>query len=194
MRFHLPHARTTLSPHIDLPHVPPRRAGFYATPPQASNADASALAVCNAPEASPHGSAAFAKRVQRYRQTAKQRQRWNVYHWPMWDLQRGRERTPRVPHLFRKLAEEEGSSRMVRCGRPMRTSPRAHTHPSTHARRQGATGPARGRTRRLPSVRTRGRSGSAFYCRRHHVGGLRAHGPPAPPSRPPRASGRLQGV
>jgi len=107
MRFHMPHTRTTLSPLIDLPHAPPRLAGFYATPPQARNNDHNALALCD-----PAGSS-FAGRVRTYRQRRRERSRWSVHHWSRWSFVPGREVTPRVPHLFEKWPAEEGSERLV---------------------------------------------------------------------------------
>mmetsp|Transcript_33970 Transcript_33970/g.89350 ORF Transcript_33970/g.89350 Transcript_33970/m.89350 type:complete len:525 (-) Transcript_33970:385-1959(-) len=116
MRFHLPHMRTRLSPLIDLPGATPRLAGFYATPPQATLSDATAKALCTRVDelvtARP-AAGAFARRVARHAEGARQRQRWGRQHWPRWQLVPGRERTPRVPHLFRKVPREVGSKEMV---------------------------------------------------------------------------------
>jgi len=115
MRFHLPHSRTTLSPLIDLPGAPPRLASFYGTPPQATNADAQSKAICpRADEVSKAlklgGHVSFATRVGRAAEAARIRQKWSRYHWGRWDWRAGRERTPRVPHLFSKVAREAGDA------------------------------------------------------------------------------------
>ena len=109
MRFHLPHERTTLSPWIDLPAQPPRLAGFYQTPPQSTNADADAKALCPASQ----GQSGFARRLARYREAALVRQRWGRFHWSRFDRRPGHERTPRVPHLFKRVPAVDGESRMV---------------------------------------------------------------------------------
>ena len=115
-------SRTPLSPLIDLPGSPPRLAGFYATPPQARSGDANALAICDADEAraaaTPKGRSSragwsFASRMRTYRSQRLARAKWSRHHWSQWILTPGREVTPRVPHLFSKVPEEEGSSRMV---------------------------------------------------------------------------------
>jgi len=113
MRFHLPHKRTTLSPHIDLPGAVPRLAGFYAVPPQATLDSPTAKAICTSVDeraAAGRSGGSFAGRVARYTEVARQRQRWNRHHWSRWVLQPGRERTPRVPHLFHRVPREPGSS------------------------------------------------------------------------------------
>ena len=107
MRFHLAHTRTTLSPLIDLPHAPPRLAGFYATPPQVRSGELDALALCD------NDASRFAGRLRSYRQRARWRSQWNVYHWSRRGVTPGQERTPRVPHLFQQAAEDEGSTRNV---------------------------------------------------------------------------------
>ena len=106
MRFHLPHTRTRLSELIDLPGQPPRLASFYQTPPQATNADADAKHVCQL--------SGFRRRLSELQRAARRRQRWNRWHWPQWDLRAGAERTPRVPHLFRSVPRDPGSTEMVR--------------------------------------------------------------------------------
>ena len=124
MRFHMPHTRTTVSKLIDLPYTPPRLAGFYATPPQSRNGDMSALAVCDAD--SEHGmamgrsggyvpsrSSPFSGRVRHYASRKRLATRWSVQHWAVHTNTPGKEVTPRVPHGFAKVPEEEGSSRMV---------------------------------------------------------------------------------
>ena len=110
MRFHLPHKRSILSPLIDLPGYQPRMAGFYATPPGKRNDDFEALHHCSLAEVS-----AFAGRIASYRQRARERAPWNRYHWGRWKLgaPADQQKTPRVPHLFSKWPEAEGSSRMV---------------------------------------------------------------------------------
>jgi prolyl 4-hydroxylase len=122
MRFHLPHERTHLSPYIDLPGSPPRLAGFYSTPPQSRNNDLDALALCDPDDGASSGridvalSSTFARRVRGFRKQLRWRQRWNRYHWSMWELSAGRERTPRVPHLFKRIeveGDEVGSKRVV---------------------------------------------------------------------------------
>jgi prolyl 4-hydroxylase len=132
MRFHLPHMRTRLSPLIDLPGKQPRLAGFYQTPPSSRNTDLEALALCDPVDDGSsharkdagyfhaqkgHGGGgerpSFAVRMREYRKRAKWRQPWGRYHWDKWDFSPGRERTPRVPHRFSQVPEEEGSSRMV---------------------------------------------------------------------------------
>ena len=35
------------------------------------------------------------------------------FHWSRYDRRPGHQRTPRVPHLFKRVPEEEGGSRMV---------------------------------------------------------------------------------
>ena len=105
MRFHLPHRRTTLSLHIDLPGSPPRMAGFYSTPPNARATELHAKALC--------GPAGFAAKARAARERRRQRAPWARHHWHQWELRPGRERTPRVPHRFDKVPAEEGSSRMV---------------------------------------------------------------------------------
>ena len=120
MRFHLPHKRTRLSPLIDLPHAPPRLAGFYQTPPQSRSSDLDALGMCDAADggassAKPAGTGlthpSFQRRMNKYRRAAMWRRPGSEDHWSMWELLPGRERTPRVPHRFTKVPDE--SSRMV---------------------------------------------------------------------------------
>ena len=106
MRFHLPHKRTTLSTHIDLPGSPPRMAGFYQTPPNARMTELVAKALC--------GRAGFAAKALAARERRRQRAPWGRHHWHQWGLRPGRERTPRVPHRFDRVPAEEGSTRMVR--------------------------------------------------------------------------------
>ncbi|KOO30129.1 procollagen-proline dioxygenase [Chrysochromulina tobinii] len=107
MRFHLPHVRTTLSTLIDLPGVPPRLAGFYATPPQSTNADPAARAI------TPAKAEGFARRLLGYADQARHRQRWNRYHWSRcyftYSAKRCEKRTPRVPHRFTPVPRELGA-------------------------------------------------------------------------------------
>ena len=98
MRFHMPHERTRLSRLIDLPGPQPRVAGFYSTPPQARNTDLTSLSLCE------HGAGSgFSQRMGRYRQSQRWRDRHGRYHWDKWDFSPLRPRTPRVPHLFRRV-------------------------------------------------------------------------------------------
>jgi hypothetical protein len=103
MRFHLPHVRTTLSPLIDLPHQPPRLAGFYSTPPSEVNTALEARAQCPAVDAAREG---FRARMGARRGAAHWRRPWSAQHWPQWSFAVGAERTPRVPHLFRRVPAE----------------------------------------------------------------------------------------
>jgi len=49
-----------------------------------------------------------------HRKSVRVRQRWNRRdHWGHWQLGRGRETTPRVPHVFAKVPSEVGASRVV---------------------------------------------------------------------------------
>uniref|UniRef100_A0A7S4EWB3 Fe2OG dioxygenase domain-containing protein n=1 Tax=Chrysotila carterae TaxID=13221 RepID=A0A7S4EWB3_CHRCT len=108
MQFHLPHKRTILSPLIDLPGAPPRVAGHYSTPPGAINSDPEALAIC------PPAPKAFVARLSMVLAARRQRQPWNREHWVTRGKQLpGRERTPRVPHGFTKVAADLGNSRLV---------------------------------------------------------------------------------
>jgi len=99
MRFHLPHKRTTLSPLIDLPGSPPKVAGFYSTPPNEHNTAFTSLARCPRDALTSR----FDKRLTKFRRDRAQRRPWGREHWHQWNLLPGRERTPRVPHQFRRV-------------------------------------------------------------------------------------------
>mmetsp|Transcript_38486 Transcript_38486/g.80840 ORF Transcript_38486/g.80840 Transcript_38486/m.80840 type:complete len:732 (+) Transcript_38486:224-2419(+) len=102
MQFHLPHKRTILSPLIDLPGTPPRLSGFYSTPPNARNTEPEARAQCSAETTK------FGRNLAAVRRARRARAPWGPQHWSEWVLTPGRERTPRVPHLFSKTPAEPG--------------------------------------------------------------------------------------
>jgi len=102
MHFHLPHKRTILSPLIDLPGTPPRLSGFYSTPPNARNTEPEARAQCSAETTK------FGRNLAAVRRARRARAPWGPQHWSEWVLTPGRERTPRVPHLFSKTPAEPG--------------------------------------------------------------------------------------
>jgi len=128
MRFHLPHARTTLSPVIDLPgpqvslcsmagakvidaaerclRPQPRLAGFYSTPPGSRNDALDALHQCV-----PANAASFGGRMLKFRQRRLEAMRWNRFHWTRWKLGSPShlQKTPRVPHLFTKVTPADAT-------------------------------------------------------------------------------------
>jgi hypothetical protein len=81
MRFHLPHNRTTLSPLIDLPGPQPHLASFFATPPQATNADSKSRGICDLlEESSGRLATPFVRRLRGYRRLLQERkQPWNRF-------------------------------------------------------------------------------------------------------------------